>query len=86
MSISGQFPQKEKNPRRFRGGDGSPGLLVFLSDGVRSGPAGNEDLNDRVAAQAVTAVDTAGDFARGVEAGDDVAFGVQHMAFGIRIL
>ena len=43
-------------------------MFVFLSDGVRGGPAGNEDLNDRAAA-----VDTAGDFTRGAEAGDDLA-------------
>ena len=52
-------------------------LLVFRSDGVRGVPDGNKDLNDRVAVQTVAAADTAGDFTRGIEAGDDIAFSIQ---------
>ena len=58
-------------------------LFRVLADGVGGRPAGNEDLNDGVAAEAVAAMDASCHLAGSVEAWDDVAFGIQHMTVHI---
>lgn len=50
-------------------------LLVVGLNRFRRSTAGNEDLNDGVAAETVAAMDTAGDFASRIQAGDHVAIG-----------
>ena len=60
-------------------------LLVVGLNRFRRSTAGNEDLNDGVAAETVAAMDTAGDLASRIQAGDHVAIGIQRMALGVNL-
>ena len=63
--------------------DGISVSSVVCGDSLGCGTAGYEDLDDGVAAQAVAAVDAAGDFAGCVQAFDRIAVLIKDMAVGI---
>ena len=71
------WPPKSGFPQKYY-------LLLHIRRGLFAGDAAkHDDVSHSVAAQAVGAVDAAGDFARREEAGDDLAVSVQHMGFGV---
>ena len=58
-------------------------LLVVGLNRLSRGAAGNEDFDNRVAAETVAAVDAAGNLASRVQTRDHVVLSVQRVALGI---
>ena len=81
--------KKRKRPRKEPPDSGAcslKGKALHASCGVGAGDsAEDDDIGNCVAAQTVAAMDAAGHLARSVQAGDDVSFGIQHVALGIHL-